>query len=414
MGYLVSSRFYARNVGIVSLALRSFVVFTAIFSVLSSFALFQPSAQAQEEERSYPLHEAVRSGDVTEVNRLLSSLGPDSLLQPDDYGMLPLHYSSSTANLEITRIILERYKVDPNAMPPNEYGWILRGRTPLHLAVSSGKVALVDLLLSKGANVLSGDKNGVLPLHLAIQYGNIRIAKNLMSHMGRKVHTKDKNRTTPLHLAAQYGRGILASDLLDLGASVNASNAHGFTALHYGSVGGHENVVELLMSKDAKLDAVTKIGTTPLFLAARDGREGVVELLVSSDGVAIDSQDANSMTPLLVAAANGHGEVVNLLLKGGADIKAKNKQGMLVLHHAAKVEDVDFLGSILKIAGSDINKRDSLGNTALHYATEFGLENNVEILLANGADRSLENLDKKTAQDIATTLGLNQVLSLLR
>lgn len=385
-----------------------------IFCAFLSASVFLPIAQAQDGNQDFPLHKAIRQSDVPEVNRLLSAMGAEAVLQADDFGMLALHYASSTANLEIASILIERYGANPNTMPGGDYGWILRGRTPLHLAVASGNVKLVDLLLSKEANVFAGDKNGTLPLHLAIQYGRLRIANSLISMMGKNVHRTDKNKTTPLHLAAQYGRALLASNLIKKNADIEARNNYGLTPLHYASLGGHEEVVELLLGSDADVNATNTSGMTPLFLAARDGHGSIIDLLVAEKLIKLEARDNEEMTPLLIAVANGHGSVIKRFLQIGVDPHAKNKMGMLPLHHAAKVDDNSILNPLLKVAIGDVNKRDSLGNTPLHYAAQEGRKENVERLLSAGADKDLKNGENKTAQDIAKDLGHDQVLLLLR
>ena len=389
--------------------------FAAFFlAFVATGTIFLSTAVAQEAEESYPLHDAIRASKIEEVHRLLSEQGKKALLQPDDYGMLPLHYASSTGNFEIGRILLTRYGADPNAKPPSDNNWILRGRTPLHIAVTSANLDFVELLVDKGAHLFVGDKNGILPLHLAVQYGRMRAAKLLMARMGKEVHASDANKTTPLHLAAQYGRGVLAARLIDLKAKVNERNGFGLTPLHYASGGGHEDVVELLLESGAQINAKNRLGVTPLFLAARDNRERVVILLIAERFLKIDAENDEGMSALTVALANGHGGVANHLLRHGFDASLQDKMGRTVLHHAANGGEVKALQNILTAANISLNAVDSLGNSPLHYATKAGKKKAVKVLLQAGADSSLRNKKDETAQDIARELGDNEVLSILQ
>ncbi len=397
------------------------------FSLVVTGAVFFPTAQgqeaqeteaqeteAEEAEASYPLHDAIRAGKTEEVHRLLSEQGKKALKQPDGYGMLPLHYASSTGNFEIGRILLEHYSADPNAKPPSDNDWILRGRTPLHIAVTSANLDFVTLLVDKGASPFAGDRNGVLPLHLAVQYGRMRAAKLLMASMGKKVHALDTNKTTPLHLAAQYGRGVLAARLIDLEGKVNARNGYGLTPLHYAASGGHEDVIELLIENGAQINVSNNLGVTPLYLAARDNRMRVVDLLLSEKTLDANTQNEEGMTALTVSLANGHGMVANRLLQGNFDASQQDKLGKTALHHAANGGEVKSLLTLLKKAKINLNGIDKLGNSALHYATQADNKEVVKELLKAGADSSLRNKKDKTAQDIARELGHNEVLSVLR
>ena len=57
----------------------------------------------------------------------------------------------------------------------------------------------------------------------------------------------------------------------------------------------------------------------------------------------------------------------------------------------------------------DINCRDVVGNTALHYAAQSGLKQCVEFLVAHEADLFVENNEGKTACDLAVLCGHHEV-----
>ena len=61
----------------------------------------------------------------------------------------------------------------------------------------------------------------------------------------------------------------------------------------------------------------------------------------------------------------------------------------------------------------DINCRDIVGNTALHYAAQSGLKRCVELLIAHQADLFVENREGKTACDLAVVCGHHEVALLL-
>ncbi|KAH8776255.1 ankyrin repeat protein [Diaporthe sp. PMI_573] len=83
-----------------------------------------------------------------------------------------------------------------------------------------GGVAVVQLLLDKGANI-----NGV-----------------------------DKDGGTPLWEAAGSGSVIFMRLLLDKCANINAAHEYGWTPLSYATKNGHEAVVRLLLDKGANTD----------------------------------------------------------------------------------------------------------------------------------------------------------------
>ena len=61
----------------------------------------------------------------------------------------------------------------------------------------------------------------------------------------------------------------------------------------------------------------------------------------------------------------------------------------------------------------DINCRDVVGNTALHYAAQSGLKQCVEFLVAHDADLFIENNEGKTPCDLAVVCGHHEVALVL-
>ena len=78
------------------------------------------------------------------------------------------------------------------------------GRSPLDCAVVEGDKKVIELLITKGADVNAKDHDGVTPLHAAVQYGHKGIAELLIAN-GADVNTKTLVGSTPLHAAAFLG-----------------------------------------------------------------------------------------------------------------------------------------------------------------------------------------------------------------
>ena len=406
----------------------------------------EAQAQAQTETEAYPFHEALRSQDLDAARRLFLKNGKKLFTKADNFGMLPLHSAVSAGAIESVRFLTNE-GVDPNYKPEGSYSARIRGRSPLHLAVTTGNEEIVAMLFDIGADIFAVDRGGSTPLHLATQYGRKPVARTLIKAMGERAHARDHNGTTPLHIAARQGNGDLVTLLLfvenkglrhrvekflalqikgDATSSANTDdrshlidikNKFGLSPLHYAASGGHEEVVKLLLQQGASVNTFNAQGLTPLFLASRDGHEGVVELLSSQQETNLESGDAEAHTPLCVAVANGHLRIFARLLRRGADPHAKDKNGMIPLHIAAKRGNTDAVKSLLKtLSGGrgNINERDNAGNTPLLYATRTGKKVLVEALVLAGADLSARNKRGETSLDIAKELGHSSLIPVLR
>ncbi len=67
----------------------------------------------------------------------------------------------------------------------------------------------------------------------------------------------------------------------------------------------------------------------------------------------------------------------------------------------------------LLAAGADVNTRDNLGRTPLHYAAEQGYDRIVTALLAAGADAQAKDKQGATPADLAQKRGLAGIVKLL-
>ena len=399
----------------------------------------QSGAQTPPQETVNAFHEALRSQDLDTAKRLFSLGGKKLFTETSDFGMLALHSAASAGALESVRFLTDE-GIDPNYKPEGGYSARIRGRSPLHFAVETGNAEIVSLLIKAGASVFTTDSNGATPLHVATQYGQKTLAQILIKIMGARAHIRDKNGTTPLHIAARQGHRDLTAQLLflqnqglrqrvekflksstksaDLSHLVDVKNKFGLSPLHYAALGGHEEVAKLLLQQGATINTFNAQGLTPLFLASRDGHEGIVELLSSQQEANLESGDEEAHTPLCVAVANGHLRIFARLLRRGANPHAKDKNGMIPLHIAAKRGNTDAVKSLLKTLDrgkrGNINELDNAGNTPLLYATATGKEDLVEALVTAGADVSARNRKGETSLDVAQRLGHDSILPILR
>jgi ankyrin repeat protein len=100
-------------------------------------------------------------------------------------------------------------------------------------------------------------------------------------------------------------------------------------------------------------------------------------------------------------------EILKILLDNGVDC-----EDILLFDFAYK--NYDFIRDIVTVRNADVNVvGDKLQNSPLIVAVRANAKESVELLLANGADKTHQNSENKTALDYATESGDADLISLL-
>jgi ankyrin repeat protein len=240
-----------------------------------------------------------------------------------------LHSPVLYGDLEMVQVLLD-YKVDVNTQRDS-------GRAPLHDGSMGGIFArirnvvqsstnTVKLLLEHGADVNMRALDNSTPLHVAMEYGRVKIVPMLLEH-GANVDAKDKNGRTPLHEAVESWSDEPVRMSLEHGADVGAKDNQGRTPLHGAAENGTVEPALMLLERGANIGVKDNKGRTPLHDAAQYGCDDVVRVLLEHGAANIGAKDVQGRTPLHIAAQYGRGEVVRVLLERGANVGAKDYEG---------------------------------------------------------------------------------------
>jgi hypothetical protein len=119
----------------------------------------------------------------------------------------------------------------------NEMNW-----TALHSCASVGNRELVIELLEQGSEIEATTVEGYTPLHLAVYSGSLETVAVLVS---RKCNVNAQTHfelNTPLHLAVQEGWRSICQYLIGAGVNTSLVNALGRTPLHIAAVTGRIDI----------------------------------------------------------------------------------------------------------------------------------------------------------------------------
>jgi ankyrin repeat protein len=209
---------------------------------------------------------------------------------------------------------------------------------------------------------------------------------------------------TTLAMAVAYDPGKLKL-LIDRGADINAKAKTGYTALMVATTyRGTAESVKLLLAHNAEARSGTGVmfNASPLVLAAMADDAENVSLLLAKGADPNRKMLALGffpISPLLAAVTFEDPALIRSLVNGGANIHAKDDDGMTALdwavlaHHPGTVKALLSLG-----AAADVNAKDSFGYTPLLYAStvDFGDAEILKALLSAGADSKIADKDGKT------------------
>jgi ankyrin repeat protein len=176
-------------------------------------------------------------------------------------------------------------------------------------------------LLEAGADPVWIDVDGASALHKAAFNNHVDCAKRLLEGSGAKsrsatslLNLADRFGSTPLHKAAYNGAVDSLKLMLAMGASVAISDAHGLTPLHLAAYRGQADAVSVLLgSSKCPIDIQTDTTQeSALHCAARKGHAACVQKLVDA-GANVTARNANGLTPLQLAEQEQHAAVVAIL-----------------------------------------------------------------------------------------------------
>ena len=258
------------------------------------------------------------------------------------------------------------------------------GQTPLHIAAIQHHKSIARYLLANGAHTSAQDITGATPLHEAVRYGDIDIAKALLES-GADVNAEDNLGKTPVMLVIpEDKREAMYRILIEHAADVAKKDAYGDTVLHTATMTSlTPSILELLVAGGADVNARNKDGVSPLLIAVQKRNFAHVKFYAER-GADINSADKAGDTPLTLALKDGQAMLEMLVNRTNA--LSHDSNGNTPLHTAvivnASIEQIRYLISLT----DDINARNSDGNNALYLAVERNNKKIGELLLAKNAD----------------------------
>jgi ankyrin repeat protein len=103
------------------------------------------------------------------------------------------------------------------------------------------------------------------------------------------------------------------------------------------------------------------------------------------DWVNLPSRGDEGFYPLHFASFHGNVKLIKLLVRCGANVFARNKQGINMMHVAAQ-GDQAFSLTYFRNKGVSLTEKDGESSTPLHWACFAGSDTAIYYLLAWGVD----------------------------
>ncbi|XP_022687869.1 transient receptor potential cation channel subfamily A member 1 homolog [Varroa jacobsoni] len=371
-----------------------------------------PPDLADEATGLTPLMYAVKDSRVGIADKFLD-LGQNVNARAKD-GQSALHLAAYHVREDMVRLLLNR-KADPTITENT------KGHLPLHVLSSRATGAAIvplQLLLRAGEkNVrLLPDKEGNIPLFLAVEVGNHGVCRDLLGVSTKEqvtyVHPTTGN--TALHLATKRKDLDIMRFLVECNSPINHQNYEGQTPLHLAATAGDEHAVKLFYNYNADPNLIDSEDRTPLHIATQQGNVAVVELLIDKYKASLHHRTKDGSTLMHIAAEAGRPEAALVFMKKGVPLHMSNKAGAKTIHVAAQKGFVEVVRTLLQ-RGEHVDVKTNDGHTALHIAVTHGQALVVETLLGFGAAVQLKaGTNEETPLHIAArTKGGDQSAELL-
>ncbi|OQW65818.1 MAG: hypothetical protein BVN35_22050 [Proteobacteria bacterium ST_bin11] len=157
------------------------------------------------------------------------------------------------------------------------------------------------------------------PLHVAVAFGHVAVVEFLVQSGSKALDVHNELGRTPLHDAALFGNEVMMDTLFALGSkSIDALDNLHHSPLMFAIRYNHANIIEKLICFGSKsINTPSVGGRTPMRMAASNGCTNALESLVRLGSNELDTQSFLEVPPLREAAYNRHRETTCILLSLG-------------------------------------------------------------------------------------------------
>ena len=161
--------------------------------------------------RNSVLVNSILTADTQSLSRLVAHYDYSSVLSSVDVnGSTPIHTAVQKNDPKVLQMLVDYQKINIDALEIYTVG----GQSALHHACSNGKPAVVQILLTAGANpnIKANSTIGETPLQICCKLGEIECAK-LLIKAGALPETKDNFGNNSSFWASKYRQDALIREL---------------------------------------------------------------------------------------------------------------------------------------------------------------------------------------------------------
>ena len=364
---------------------------------------------AQQSTQSWLLHHYASTGNWAMIAQMLDNDGAN-INSLDDEGNTPLMTAVEERQINVVRNLVTR---GANVNHRNGLGmtafWLASYKNYI-----SSHADIARILLNAGADVNatplpqrnSANQSwalvtGSTPLMLWTRMRGNADMVDLLLRNSADIHRQNGTGDTALSFAGRVGDAETVDLLLKAGSNVDHQNHDGNTALigvasnYYFNKrsGDPTNIARLLLDAGANPFLPNDKGETLASIALSKDYEGILEVLWDFGYGNLDFIGYHAGTGNLSEAKR--------LLDAGAEVDFIGYWERTPLIKAIISNHTDVIRELVS-RGANVNHRDRDNNTPLIFAAIYDAdETNIQFLLDNGADVSLQSRNGRTAFDIA-------------
>ena len=326
-------------------------------SILVTTLLVLTAAPTQVQE----LFDAVRNNNIEKVNILIEKYA--SLVNiKDESENTPLHHAARIGSNAIIEFLLSK-GADINAQNTQLY-------TPLLEAIQNQNENSSILLIEKEADLEKANIFKQTPLHKAASLNQKRTGELLISK-GTSIDPVDRWQRTPfLDIARNTGDVEFGKLLLDNGANINAKDMDNQMALNLAAWKGFKNFINFLLDNGAGYYSSPRESRWILRHAAQCGSKRLFEMVLNKEKELLSDEAFNKQI-MITAIQGGSVDIVNLLLSKNIPLNNDtNVYGWTPAHYAARNGQTKMIRFLSK-KDFDLNQRTLSGKSVYNIAQEY-------------------------------------------